>query len=299
MSKEKLNVNAAKAISDFQEAAREFELKEKIYRILYRGKGLEFEGYRDYAPDDDATNIDWKATMRSGRTIVRRYKEERDLDIVFVVDVSDNMLFGSVDKLKCEHAAEIIAALSHLIINSNDRVGIVLFSDKIIEYIAPKGGRNQLYLIIDKLSDPENYGGRSNLRGAFKFVIEYLSREIEAVILVSDFIRLKQDLQRDLSLMPRKFETTAIMVKDPLDLSLPNVDRELVLEDPITKQQLIVNPKIAGKMYERYAKEQETKAMEIFRKSNVDVLKIVTDNYFVFPLANFLKERVEKRGLAV
>ena len=109
---------------------------------MFRGKGLEFDGYRDFSPDDDAQDIDWKASSRSGRTIVKRYKEERDLKIMFLVDVGDNMVFGSTPKLKCEYATELTAAFSHILVNTNDKIGFILFGDEIKEYSNFKSGFN-------------------------------------------------------------------------------------------------------------------------------------------------------------
>ena len=296
MKKERLNVNVARAITDFEQVMKEFQLKEKVWRIIYRGKGLEFDGYREYMQDDDAVNIDWKASQRANQLLVKRYKEERDLEIVFLVDVSENMLFGSVEKLKCENVAEMLAALSHLIISSNDKIGFVFFSDKIKEYVPPKGGINQLYFFIDKLSDPDSYNGGSNPRVAFDFALRYLPKSIHAVFFVSDFIRMKKDALKNLYLLSHKFETTAFMVKDPLDVTLPDIDKEIVIEDPVSGQQLLVNPKMARRLYEKHALAQEKESREIFLRANVDFFKFVTDKYFVYPLAEFLKGRLAKRG---
>lgn len=299
MEKQKLNVDVAGAISDFEALVKEFELREKVYRIIYRGKGPEFEDYQNYAPDDDAINIDWKASLRAAKLIVKRYKEERDIKFIFIVDVSENMILGSSEKLKCEYAAELIAAMSHLIITSNDFMGYILFSDNIKEFVPPKRGLNQLYTFIDKLSDPETYGGNSNLNSPIKFALDSLSSDIDAVIFISDFIRLQKSnfIEEDLFLIAYKFETTAIMIKDPLDISLPNIDREIVVEDPASGEQILINPKRAGEIYKHYALQQENIVRDIFKKSNIDFLSLVTNKKFMFPLAMFLKERVKRKGV--
>ena len=299
VERKKLNVDISRAISDFEAAVKEFELKEKIYRILYRGKGLEFEGYRDYTPDEDAENIDWKASARANKPLVKSYKEERDLDIIFVVDVSDNMLLGSTQKLKCEYATEMIAALSYLIVTSNDKVGYILFSDNIKEYVPASRGLNQLYVFADKLADPETYGGSSDMNKAFKFALNFLPNSTSAVIFVSDFVRMNESIKKDLYLLASKFEITAIMVRDFLDRTLPEIDREVVIEDPVTKKQIIFNPKAAKNIYEKYIIQKDRIIKDIFKKSNVDLLELYTDEYFVFPLATFLKGRVEKKRLVV
>ena len=131
----RLNADIPGSVAELQAAMKEFVLKHRLYRILLRGKGLEFEAYRNYAPDDDSETIDWKASARANTTLVKQYRDERNLKIVFIVDSGENMVFGSTKKLKCEYAAEIVGAFSHLIISTGDRAGIVFFADKIKEYI--------------------------------------------------------------------------------------------------------------------------------------------------------------------
>lgn len=196
--KKKLNVDVSRAISDFETVAKEFELKEKLYKIIFRGKGLEFDSYRDYAPDDDASMIDWKASKRANKTLIKRYVEERDLNIIFVIDVGENMVLGSADKLKCEYAAELVSAFSHLIITSNDKVGFVLYSDDIKDYIPPRKGLNHLYFLVDILSDPSLYGGASRLDKALDFLLENLDESINFVVFVSDFTRINENIEKDL-----------------------------------------------------------------------------------------------------
>ncbi|MDO8508501.1 MAG: DUF58 domain-containing protein [Nanoarchaeota archaeon] len=299
MAERKLNIDIAGAISEFEAAAKEFELKEKIYKILFRGKGLEFESYREYSPEDDAEDIDWKASMRGTKMLVKRYIEERDLGIVFIIDVSENMVLGSHDKLKCEYAAELIGALAHLMLNSNDKIGFIFFSDRVKEYVPPKKGLNQLYLLVDLLSDPNMYQGGSNIRGALKYATEYLNETVNSVVFVSDFIKMNDDCSRDWHLLGHRFETMGIMVKDPLDKTLPDMDREIVIENPSTGEQILINPKKSKAIYEKYAIQQENFVKDVFRKANIDVLPLMTDIPFVYPLAEFLKERVEKKGFFV
>jgi uncharacterized protein (DUF58 family) len=141
--KRELNLDIAGGISEFERLAKEFTLRIPLYKIIFRGKGLEFDSYRDFAPDDDASEIDWKASMRSNKLLVKQYIEERDLKIMIIVDVSDNMIFGSTEKLKCEYAAELSAALAHLIISSNDKMGFALFDEGIKNMVFPEKGTKQ------------------------------------------------------------------------------------------------------------------------------------------------------------
>ncbi len=293
--KGKLNVDIAGAITEFEEIIKEFKLRKDIYRIIFRGKGLEFEGYRDFAPDDDASNIDWKASSRAQKLLVKQYKEERDLRIVFVIDVGSNMVFGSTAKLKCEFMTEAVAALSNVIVKSNDRVGFFLFSDTIRHFVTCKGGKKHFQLFIDILSTSSNYGGQTNLDQALDFAMDYLNNSIHSVIIVSDFLNATMETEKKLSLLGSRFETIAIRVRDPLDLALPNIEGEIILEDPVNHQQVIVNPKVAGKKYARYALEQGKAVEEIFKKTQLDYLDLVTDKPFAEPLAVFLKERLMKK----
>ena len=293
MEKGKLNVDVPGAISDFEAAAKEFELKEKLYRVIFRGKGLDFDKYRDFASDEDASNIDWKASLRANKLIARQYIEERDLNFVFVVDVSENMLLGSSAKLKCEYAAEIFAALAHLIIISNDRAGLVLYGDKIKNFIPPRGGTNQFFFLADILSDASIYGGAQRFDRVLDFLLDYLPKSIDAVVLISDFIRTDESMLNKLFLVSNKFETVAIMVKDLLDKTFPDVDREIVIEDPATGEQMLINPKKIKGVYERNALEREKIVKSIFKRSNIDLLEIMTHQPFAFSLAGFLGERVK------
>src|SRR3989338_9186532 len=130
----KLNINFPKAVARFELAMKEkFLSKTVFYKRAFGGKGAEFESYKNYSFGDDASLIDWKATMRAGgEPLIRQYLEERDLKIFFIVDVGENMVLGSGEKLKNETAAEIAASLAHLIIISGDSIGYLLYSDKIV-----------------------------------------------------------------------------------------------------------------------------------------------------------------------
>jgi len=289
-----LNLDIAGTVSEFEKDMKEFMIKKILYKIIFRGKGLEFDSYRDYAPDDDARDIDWMASKRANRTLVKQYIEERDLKIMFVVDVSENMIFGSTEKLKCEYAAEVCAALSHLIMVNGDKIGFVFFNSGITKVVFPEAGKKQFNIFVDELSDPLAYGGISDLKSALNFLLDYLDVSISVVILVSDFISVRKDVAQTLDFLAKKFETMAIMIKDPLDKTLPDIRGEFVVEDSSSGQQLVIDPGVARRTYEKNALEQEKMVMEIFENSGADMLKLMTNEGFSSLLAEFLKERLEK-----
>lgn len=295
-NKKSLNVDIAKSVSDFKAAMREFELKYKLYRIILRGKALEFDSYRDYSSDEDAQAIDWKASMRANKLLAKKYREERNLKVVFVVDMGENMVFGSSPKLKCEYAVETIAAFAHLIIGSGDKIGYVLFNDNVYDYVKPGGGTKQFARFMADISKPQSYKGMSNLDNAFDFVISYVNN-IESLIIVSDFIKFNEITAKKLSLVSNKVETVALMIRDPLDRSFPNISGEFIVEDPKTGQQLLINPKLIKTAYESFTQKQENLLKSACTKFNIDLLELITNKGFVPYLSEFLKGRVKKIGI--
>jgi len=292
-SKAKLNIDIDRSINEFKSVLREFKLKRK--KTVFRGKGLEFDGYRDFTFDDNAEDIDWKSSLRAQRLLVRQYKEERDLKVMFLIDVGSNMIFGSTKKIKCEFAAELIIALADLIFTSEDRVGFFLFSDKIHHFVDCKRGSKHFQFFIDILSDSSNYGGKTNIDQALDFAINYFDNSIFSVIIVSDFLNVTPETEKKLTLLSYRFETIAIQIRDPLDITLPEINGEVVLENlSPDSEQVIINPKIIKRAYEKKVAEQEKMFKQLFEKSEVNYLSLTTDKPFAPPLATFLRERMRK-----
>jgi len=293
MIKRRLNADIPRSVSEFQSIIKSFELKTKLYRTILKGKGLDFDGYRVYTPEDDASSIDWKISKKANQLLVKKYIEEQNLKVIFLIDVSENMVFGSTKKLKCEYAAEIIASLTKLIMDSGNKVGYILFSDRIKEFVKPGRGDRHFNRFMDVLTDASIYGGVSNLRGSLDFALNYLSKSTSSVVIISDFIRVDEELKEKLTLISHRFETMAVMVRDPLDMTLPDISGELILEDSSTGQRLLINPSIAKKSYEKYAALQDKLVKNIFRKNGIDILELITDKPFVINLATFLRERTK------
>lgn len=295
--KKRINADVASSVAQLQAVMKQFLLRQKLYRILLRGKGLEFEAYRTYAQDDDARAIDWKASKRSNSLLVKQYRDEKNLKIVFIVDVGNNMVFGSQEKLKCEYAAEVVGALAHLIIHTGDRAGVAFFSDEIKGYIKPSGGDKHFHRLIDKLTDATTYGKTSNLRVGFDFAIDYLSRNIDSVVIVSDFINFDRTMIKPLSTVAAKFETVVLMIRDPLDDKMPPVSSEFVVEDPKTGQQLLINPKVAGRAYEKFSAMQKELVKEVSANHNIDFLELNTRDSIIPGLPEFLQGRANKKRI--
>jgi uncharacterized protein (DUF58 family) len=291
MAEKKLNLDIAGAVSELETLLKRVLPKNIIYKIVL-GKGLEFDGYRDYTQADDMSLIDWKASVRGKKTLIRKYIEERDLKFVFLIDVSDNMVFGSTEKLKCEYAAELSLALSHLILISGDRFGYVLYNDRVVSRRVPEIGKKQFEIFASELSNPSIYKGSSDLNVILNTLPEDLDRTTSMIFIISDFVKFDESHKRNLEILSSLFEVVAVIVRDPLDNHLPDTNKELVIEDPETKEKLLINPKIAAKIYEENAAKQLKIVKKIFRENDVDFLELSTEKDFAEEFAVFLKERI-------
>jgi len=291
----RLNLDIPKTVAEFEALINKVMPKKNFYKLLLRGKGLEFESYRSFGQDEDASLIDWKASIRGGTLLARQYIEERNMKVMFVIDIGENMIFGSQEKLKCEYCAELVSAFSHTLINSGDKVGLILFNNHITKIDFPESGKNQFDIIVNELSDTSNYKGVSNIENVMHEILEILDPSFSLIVFVSDFLKVGSSSEIFFERIGSLFETMAIVVKDPLDKTLPDIDKEIFIEDPNTGDKLLVNPAIAKRMYEFNAEKQTQVVRNIFEKSNIDYVELITSEDFSYNLASFLKRRTDKR----
>jgi len=260
------------------------------YRSVFRGKGLEFDGYRAYTTNDDSEMIDWKATVRSKQTLVKQFQEERNLDVNFLIDVSSSMVFGSTSKLKSEYAAELVASLSNFILRSGDNVGLFMFKDRVSNVLPAGGGKNQFYMVMKTLVNKELYGGIYDLSNAINNIITSTKKK-SLLFIVSDFIGLKSGWERSIKLAGGKFDVIGVMIRDPRDRELPRNVGQIVISDPYTGRTMLIDPDEIGDEYERLARLDEERIRKGFINNNADFLKLVTDRPFVKPLVEFFRRR--------
>ena len=263
------------------------------YKSVFKGTGLEFADYRIYNPsNDDASRIDWKASKRVGQTLVKEFIEERNLEIIFLIDVSSQMLTGSTHKLKAEYIAEIVSAFSQSILSSGDSVGFILFSNKIVKELKPQSGMSQLYPITKSLSDSSNYGGYGDIDNVLNYVFKK-GVEGNLVILISDFI-YGLNSEKNLKLVTKKFDFISIMIRDPRDMELPEGSGQVVLEDPYSGSTLLVNPNKIRKEYSKLASSDVTKIKGSIKKHGGDFLFLNTNKPFTKEIIKFFKMRAAK-----
>jgi len=290
--KRKLNIDIVPSIRKLQVVTKGLIKTKGIgsYKSVFRGKGLDFSEYRPYDNNDDASLIDWKASMRTNQILIRQYEEERDLNVFFVIDCSSGMVFGSTEKLKNEYAAEIVISLAFTILDFGDSVGLAMFNDKIIKKVYPGKGKGQFYSIVRTLSDPESYGGGFNFDNVTDFILNYL-KQSTVVIIVSDFVGLNENSLDKLKLISTKYDTVGIMVRDPRDKTLPTDVGQVVIEDPYSNKSLLIEPKLIKEVYEEEIKKQEKWIKNSFATNKSDFLSLTTDKSFVKPLIGLFSER--------
>ncbi|MBS3135937.1 DUF58 domain-containing protein [Candidatus Woesearchaeota archaeon] len=261
------------------------------YKSVFRGRGLEFDSYRQYYQDDDASSIDWKASARANTLLVKQYVEERNLNVFFLIDVSNTMILSSQPKLKCEYAAEIVSSLSYTILRSGDNVGYALFNDKIVNYAPPVKGLNVHQQLIDVLTQSSNYGGEYNLSKAITFAAENLSKGT-IVIIVSDFIgTIDSDSFR---LLADKFSVLGMMVRDPIDRSIPEGMGQLAVADPFSNDTMLVDPNILKPYYEEEVKKNEEYVRSLFMENGSDFIILQTDSDFIGKIIELFRMRQMK-----
>ena len=292
----KLNVNFLKSITKFESIMKkQFLIKSIFYKKLLRGKSLDLDYHRKYTAGDDFSLIDWKVSKRTNELVVRKYVEERDLKIFFIVDVGDNMVLGSGEYLKNEIAAEIAACIAHLAIILGDSVGFELYGENIKIRRMFSSGIEQFYIFEKNLRDSKIYGGKSDLAKVLETLMPNL-KNASAIFIISDFVRFDEKCSKILSELASKYETIGIMVRDPVDVELPNLKREVVIEDVHTGRQILINPGLIRHEYRKHAFKQKKEIKALFKKNRADLLTLYTNKDFVMPLAQFLKLRVKSKG---
>jgi uncharacterized protein (DUF58 family) len=255
-----------------------------------KSMGVEFSGYRAYTPGDDSKLIDWKASLRARKLLVRELEVEKSHNIYFLVDVSDSMLFASTEKLKCEYAAEVISSITFAVLRTGDNVGLGLFTDKLIAKVPPQIGKAQYYRINKILSTPAFYGGNFDLGRAIKYSISFLNMRCTFII-VSDFLKFRDEWINFLELLSQSYNLMGIMVVDPRDEELPEDAGQILIEDPYTHKKLQIDTIDYSYFYAAKAKQNEQKMRQIFERVGAPFLKLRTDEDYFEPMIAFFRRK--------
>jgi uncharacterized protein (DUF58 family) len=263
------------------------------YRSVFKGQGMEFAEVREYLPGDEVRSIDWNVTARMNRPFVKRYVEERELTVMLAVDLSGSARFGTARRFKSEVETELAAVIAMSAVRNNDRVGTLLFTDRVELVVPPRKGRRHVLRVIRELLAyaPEQRG--TDLTGALEYLNRLLTQHA-IVFLLSDFIATGYEHQ--LKLLVQRHDVIAVTVEDPAEEVLPNVGL-VELIDPETGGLVSVNtshPAVRAQ-YSRHAREERAARRQLLRRLAIDEIVVRTDGDVVSPLLRFFRER-EMRG---
>ncbi len=262
------------------------------YHSVFKGRGVEFEEVREYMHGDDIRTIDWNVTARMGSPYVKRYREERELTVMLVVDASSSSLFGTAEKMKGELAVELSAVLAFSAIKNNDRVGLVLFTDRVEKFIPPKKGKKHVLRLIRELLMFEPAGGSTDIKTAMDFLGKILTRKT-VVFLLSDF--LSAGYEEALRMMNNRHDLVTISITDPREIEMPPIGF-LELQDAETGEIVIVDTYDAS-IRQRLANTAATDLDQLtksFKRMQVDHIPVRTDKPYIDPLVRFFQQRAKR-----
>lgn len=259
------------------------------YRSVFKGQGMEFSEVREYQPGDEVRSIDWNVTARMRRPFVKRYIEERELTVMLVVDLSGSERFGTVKRFKSELASELAAVLAMSAIRNNDRVGVLLFTDRVEHVIPPRKGRRHVLRIIRDLLAFEPVGRGTDMVTAIDYVARMLN-EHAIVFIVSDF--LEADIDHPLKLLAQRHDVVAVTVEDPSERQLPDIGIARLI-DPETGETFEVDtshPKVRESYSKQVLAEREARK-HLLRRLAIDEVAVRTEGGVVEPLLRFFRAR--------
>ena len=262
------------------------------YVSAFKGRGMEFREVRDYQHGDDIRLIDWNVTARMGRPFIKQFQEEREQTVLLLVDVSSSGQFGSSEKFKNEISAEIASILAFSAVKNNDKVGLIIFSDKIEHFIPPNKGRAHIWNVIRTILNFAPEGRQTDLNQPLKYLLNIQKRKC-VVFLISDF--QADGYEQSLRLARQKHDLIALAITDPRELELPKVGL-VHLEDSETKETLLIDTN-DSEMIQKFsaAKKKELRdRKKHFRSMGVDTIEIRTDQSLVTPIIEYFKMREKK-----
>ncbi len=263
------------------------------YHSTFKGQGIEFEEVREYIPGDDVRLIDWNVTARTGSPHVKKFKEERELTVMLLVDASSSGRFGTYEKYKEELAAELCALLAFSAIKNNDKVGLIIFTDSIEKYIPPQKGKPHVLRLIREILyfTPEHTA--TDISGALEFFNKVTKRR-SVVFLISDF--LSQNFLTPLRIANKKHDIIAVKISDRRELEFGNYGL-MELEDAETGEVMVLDTSSSAFRSEFASQVQEsTDALKrTFQLMDLDFIQIRTDRPYTAPLIQFFKMREKRR----
>jgi len=259
------------------------------YHSTFKGRGMTFSEVRQYQYGDDVRNIDWNVTARYSEPFIKVFEEERELTMMLMVDISGSEFFGTQEQFKNEVVTEIAATLAFSATQNNDKIGLILFSDKVELYIPPKKGRSHVLRIIRELIEFEPQSKETNIAEALKFLSSVMKKRA-IVFVLSDFIA--DDFQHTMKIASKKHDVTGIRVYDKREESIPNLG-VVQMQDGETGEYMLVNTssKKVRLNYSKYYRERVDYYKDSFSKSGAGAIDCRVDESYVKKLLGYFKAR--------
>jgi uncharacterized protein (DUF58 family) len=263
------------------------------YESVFKGQGIEFADVREYVPGDDIRTIDWNVTARSQHTFIKKFVEERELTVLFVVDLSGSQYFGTGERLKSEVAAEITALLAFSAVKNHDKTGLLIVTDEVEKYIPMKKGRNHVLRVVREILYYQPKRKKTRLASALEYLHQILTRTA-VVFLISDF--QDEGYEKALKVLNRRHDVIAIHLKDRREDDLPSAGI-LELEDRETGETVLVDSSLGGlrKNFKAGALARQEKLDKLMKSMRIDKVDISAESSYIEPLMRFFKIR-EKRS---
>lgn len=263
------------------------------YQSVFRGRGMEFIEVREYQPGDDVRQIDQNVSARMGRPFIKCFREERELNIVLLADLSASGRFGSRDQSKSAAAAEVCAFLAFAVSRNDAKVGLILFTDRVEKFIPPGRGVRHALRIIREILSLEPAGIGTDIAGALDFAGRILKKR-SVLFLISDF--LDSGFGKSLRMLARRHDLIAVSVSDPIEGSLPDAGL-LELEDAETGEPVLVDTasSTVRSHFEMLCRERRLKLKEIFNSSGINEIRITTEGPLLNELLKFFRLRLKRR----
>ena len=262
------------------------------YHSVFKGQGVEFDEVRPYVPGDDVRSIDWNVTARTGSPHVKRFSEERELTVIFLVDVSGSQIFGSGTRSKSELAAEITCLLAMTAIRNQDKIGLILFSNRILKSIPPRKGRTAVMRLVREVLAADETREGTDITAALRFLNNVQKRKA-VVFLVSDF----QDTgyEKELRVTARHHDVIACPISDPCESALPDVGL-IELQDPESGELLLVDTSSASlrEAFQSQASCANEQLLRFFKRTGIDFIRLSTDTPYIDDVRSLFRRRARK-----
>jgi uncharacterized protein (DUF58 family) len=262
------------------------------YHSMFKGQGVEFDEVRPYVPGDDIRSIDWNVTARTGSPHVKRFSEERELTVIFLVDVSGSQVFGSGTRSKSELAAEITCLLALTAIRNQDKIGLILFSDRILKSIPPRKGRTSVMRLVREVLAADETREGTDISVALRFLNNVQKRKA-VVFLVSDF----QDsgYEKELRVTARRHDVIACPISDPCEFELPNVGL-VEMQDPESGELMLVDTGSSAvrQAFAARAAQDTSQLMRFFKRNAMDTISLSTGRPYIDDVRALFRRRAKK-----